>query len=134
MSTRSLIGIQRPDGTITGVYCHFDGYPDTVGKILREHYSDPAKVEQLVALGSLSSLGPRLAPKPDEAHSFGRPAKDVTVAYHRDRGEPKQRNFEYRDFDRVVLDGLDYGYVLIPEGWVYRGRSGAWKPLMENSK
>ena len=131
MSTRSLIGIQRPDGTITGVYCHSDGYPGGVGKVLREHYSDPSKVEQLIALGSLSVLGPRVVPEPDEAHSFDQPVKDVTVAYHRDRLESKDRNYAFRNLEQVSLDGLSYGYVLIPEGWLYRVPGGSWRPLVE---
>ncbi len=34
MATRSNIGIVNEDGSITGIYCHYDGYPEYVGKML----------------------------------------------------------------------------------------------------
>jgi hypothetical protein len=131
MATRSFIGILNENETVTGVYCHFDGYPDGVGKKLVEHYSDRAKAAELIALGGLSILGPRVVPEPDEAHSFDQPVKDVTVAYHRDRLESKDRNYAFRNLEQVSLDGLSYGYVLIPEGWLYRVPGGSWRPLVE---
>lgn len=87
MITRSLICKETPDNKYIGIYCHFDGYPDYVGKTLIKHYADRNNAEQLLALGDLSSLGERLAPNADEYHSFDDPIEDVCVAYHRDRGE-----------------------------------------------
>lgn len=86
MGTRSHIGMLQPDGTVNAIYCHWDGYPENNGKILMEHYTDPKKIEALIALGSLSSLGPELG----EKHDFdGRdPAHETWCkAHHRDRGE-----------------------------------------------
>ncbi len=60
MSTRSRIAVKQEDGSYTSIYCHFDGYPTGVGKILTTFYTDPAKVEQLIELGSLSSIGPEI--------------------------------------------------------------------------
>ena len=57
MSTRSRIAMQNEDGSIKSIYCHFDGYPDGVGATLKEHYTDPKKVEELINLGDISSLG-----------------------------------------------------------------------------
>lgn len=56
MGTRSNIGAKQADGTIKAIYCHWDGYPEGVGAILAEHYTDPAKVERLLDLGGFSSL------------------------------------------------------------------------------
>ena len=123
MATRSFIGILNENETVTGVYCHFDGYPDGVGKKLMEHYSDRAKAAELIALGGLSSLGPRLAPEPGEAHSFREPAPGVTVAYGRDGGEsvvtkryvsiPHMQANVYRDFH------AEYAYVINHRGeWI----------------
>jgi len=57
MSTRSTIAKVQEDGqTIRSIYCHFDGYPDYVGKVLQEHYTDMNKIDQLLALGDLSVL------------------------------------------------------------------------------
>ena len=38
MGTRSLIGKQLKDGSILGVYCHYDGYPEFNGRILRDNF------------------------------------------------------------------------------------------------
>lgn len=60
MGTRSRIGVVNPDGTITSVYCHWDGYPEHHLPILTGHYTTKDKVADLLALGSLSSLGPEI--------------------------------------------------------------------------
>jgi hypothetical protein len=57
MATRSRIAIENQDGTVTSIYCHFDGYIDGVGKILQENYNTREKMEQLIDLGDISSLG-----------------------------------------------------------------------------
>ena len=71
MATRSFIGKVQQDGSIHGIYCHYDGYPEGVGATLKEHYTTLGEVESLLALGDLSELHPTL---------------EKTVAYHRDRG------------------------------------------------
>ena len=72
MATRSKIAIELEDGTFKSIYCHWDGYPSGVGKMLQEHYTDREKINSLLELGDISSLEKDL---------------DSTVAYHRDRGE-----------------------------------------------
>ena len=57
MSTRSRIGIQNNDGTITSIYCHHDGYPEGVGEVLLNHYKDETKIRKLLELGDMSSIG-----------------------------------------------------------------------------
>jgi hypothetical protein len=86
MGTRSGI-IAKIGNSYQGIYCHWDGYPEGVGKTLKEHYTDPAKIAALIALGDISSLGERVAPKEGEAHSFASPGNGVTNSYRRDRGE-----------------------------------------------
>ena len=56
MGTRSTIAIEFADGTVSQVYCHWDGYLAHNGKILAAHYMDPFKVRALVDLGGFSSL------------------------------------------------------------------------------
>ena len=55
MATRSRIAIENQDGTVTSIYCHFDGYLSGVGKILKEYYTTQTKVEALINLGFISS-------------------------------------------------------------------------------
>lgn len=87
MATRSFIIIANPKGDYTGIYCHWDGYPAHVGRILSEHYAKPSQARALVRLGNLSSLGERLEPLDSTTHAFDNAEKGTTVAYHRDRGE-----------------------------------------------
>ena len=56
MGTRSTIAIEFADGTVSQVYCHWDGYLSNNGKLLAAHYMDPFKVRALVDLGGFSSL------------------------------------------------------------------------------
>jgi len=72
MSTRSRIAIENQDGTVTSIYCHFDGYLSGVGKLLKEYYTTQPKVQALIELGAISSLD--MTPT-------------STAAYARDRGE-----------------------------------------------
>jgi hypothetical protein len=72
MSTRSYIGVSGPEGpnpTVKFIYCHFDGYPEGVGMTLAKHFDTPFKVDKLIELGDISSLGETL---------------DETVSYRRD--------------------------------------------------
>lgn len=82
MATRSFIA-KKVKGGVIGVYCHYDGYPTGVGAILKEHYTNSDKVDQLIALGALSYIAPEIG----EKHDFNSPTKGWTLAYHRDRGE-----------------------------------------------
>jgi hypothetical protein len=35
MATRSVIGVERADGSFLGVYCHYDGYPSHVVPLMQ---------------------------------------------------------------------------------------------------
>jgi hypothetical protein len=56
MATRSTIAIEKSDGTIEQIYCHWDGYPEYNGKILLQSYSNPMKLQELIDMGNMSSL------------------------------------------------------------------------------
>jgi hypothetical protein len=56
MGTRSFITIKHKDNTYSGVYCHWDGYPEHNGKILKEDYQARSKVVDLIDGGDMSSL------------------------------------------------------------------------------
>lgn len=59
MATRSTIGIRHEDGSVTKIYCHWDGYIEHNGGILQKYYNTAEKIEPLLALGNLSVLGPK---------------------------------------------------------------------------
>jgi hypothetical protein len=125
MSTHSAI-IFKTSGGYKGIYCYSDGYLEEVGKTLYTHYSDPALVEKLVNLGDLSSLGEKIDAG-GGMHSFNQPCFGVTVAYHRDRGEPwnsvspKTGNTAERVVD--LLGGyFDWIYIFEDESWTVNGK------------
>lgn len=84
MSTRSHIGKQLENGSIKYIYCHFDGYPEHNGEILKEHYKTEAKIDALLELGDLSVLGEEIGEKQDFNN---RQSNNMCLAYGRDRGE-----------------------------------------------
>lgn len=117
MSTRSRIAIERQDGTVKSIYCHFDGDLQHVGKTLFNDYSDREKLEKLIELGNISSLGSKIRPETDEKHSFDNPAENVTVAYHRDRGDALKIGTypNVEDFFENGFTGVLYLYCLTKE-------------------
>ena len=111
MATRSHIGVKNVDGTIDFVYCHWDGYPENNGKILVNHYQDMDKVNALMKLGDLSSLGEEIGWK----HDFDKWVNGQCNAYGRDRGE-KNVSVTTTTFDKLLvsiktLDGKDNLFI-----------------------
>ncbi len=119
MGTRSNIGILHEDGTTTLVYCHFDGYPSSVGRILLHHYASEDAANGLVALGDMSSLGENILPPEGVKHSYENRVKGVTVYYSRDRGE---------DWNGVKPQTLQPGENPLQQEWCYLWdvRQGCW--------
>ena len=109
MSTNAAIGLAMPDGTIKAVYLHWDGYitDGGAGETLSAHYKDRTKVEKLIALGFLSSLGAEVDPDPATPHSWSNPQPGVTVAYHRDRKEPLHPAIKFKGKDSFAGNSLD---------------------------
>lgn len=93
MSTNSSIRIKRTDGTVTGIYCHWDGYIENNGVILQLAYNTPERVEQLLSLGDISTL--RYYTEPNDILE----AKDnVCRAYHRDNGEQFRQTLQDAEY------------------------------------
>ena len=114
MATRSLVAKQNQDGTITSIYCHYDGYPSHNGVILQEHYNTPFKVDQLLALGDLSILGEELGTKQD----FNNRINGYCLAYGRDRGEQHVEAKTYTHDSFFSTDhGVDYLYLYNNNEW-----------------
>jgi len=84
MSTRSQIAFG--DEMLRVSYVHYDGYFGGVGQMLVEFYDNDDAPRLITDLGALSYLERKLYPSGPE-HSHGNPEDDVTVAFHRDRGD-----------------------------------------------
>lgn len=119
MATRSRIGIEKEDGTVESIYCHWDGYPENNGNRLLNDYSDRKKVERLIALGDISYLAPEVEPSGE--HSFEKPQDGVVVAYGRDRGEERTRPRKDRSVAAFAKSDVEeYGYVMAKNGeWLF---------------
>jgi hypothetical protein len=72
MATRSRIGIINPDQTISSIYCHWDGLPDTMHYTLNTHYNSQDGAQSLVDMGDASYIHATVA---------------ESKFYHRDSGE-----------------------------------------------
>lgn len=57
MSTRCQISALLGDDLAGCIYVHYDGYPEGVGTVLQNHYTDTDKISALIALGDCSSIG-----------------------------------------------------------------------------
>jgi hypothetical protein len=132
MATRSNIGIVNDDGSITGIYVHWDGYPEYVGKILLNHYNTSGIVCELMDLGDLSSLNENLYCD-DNNHSFNNPVDGVCVAFGRDRGEKNADSKSFTnisEFEKYVnRTTADYQYLFNNGKWQYRKYNGKWREL-----
>ena len=90
MSTNSTINIQHKDGSIDGVYCHWDGYPSYNGQLLYAFYNTPEKVNELISHGGISSLGMNIGEKLPKDWDESRDVKAKNFQcefYARDKGE-----------------------------------------------
>jgi hypothetical protein len=104
MATRSRIAIENQDGTVTSIYCHWDGHVETNGRILDEAFNTANKLNALIALGNISSLGRSI---------------EDTKAYARDLGEDlNQTTYEGVEdlFESGFNSGEEYVYCFIKDG------------------
>ena len=132
MATRGNIGIINEDGSVTGIYVHWDSYPENVGKLLLKYYNTTGIVYELMDLGDLSSLNKNLYCE-DNNHSFENPAPGVCVAYGRDRGETGVESRVFNNISKFEKfadrTGADYQYLFNNGKWQYRNHNGTWNEL-----
>ena len=133
MATRSNIAIVNQDKSISSIYCHWDGYPEYVGKLLLNHYTTSDIVNELLKLGNLSNLDKNV--NPTETHTFDKPQDGVCVAYGRERGEKDQEAIVFEDLgefeDSASNSWVDYQYLFDNGKWSYRNvnKKNGWKDL-----
>ena len=122
MGTRSTIALEFADGTVHQVYCHWDGYLEHNGKILRDWYSNPFILRDLIDLGDVSSLKPTIGTKhafshfelrAEEVAGYKLLTENMTTFYARDRGE-KLIVHKFNDFQDYLAHHQyeEYEYIL----------------------
>jgi len=105
MATRARIGVLHPDGSVTSIYSHWDGYPNGVGKTLAENYSSEELAKRLVAMGGVSVLEGTI---------------EESTFYHRDRDEDLQIEESFNEtafLKQSERDGAE---------WAYLWKGGSW--------
>ena len=110
-----------PNHSVVSVYCHWDGYPEGVGATLKKHYQDPAKIQSLMDLGSLSVLGSEIGERQDFDNRETR-NEEWCLAYGRDRGEKDTSAKEWESIDALVknVKSSDQEFLyLYDNGWKY---------------
>lgn len=117
MATTSTIAVQHSNGTVSQIYCHWDGYPAHNGRLLVEYYSTLEAAELLVSLGDLSVLGNRIHPIGE--HSFEASEDGTCVYYGRDRCESGVEPSEYSDYEtyRITHRAEEYDYIFVEGNW-----------------
>jgi len=144
-----MIAIENPHSkAVKAIYCHWDGYLAHNGAILNEHYSNSPKVNNLIALGDLSSLRPEIGvqhafssldvPK-EEQEAYDKEHGNSCTFYTRDRGEDAPyKHFESAKAALEYYEGswCEYFYLFrydadLESGkWFFKDRNGgAWKRL-----
>jgi hypothetical protein len=128
MATRSAIGFIEYDGSVTGIYCHSDGYISHVGRILKEHYNTIEKVEELLDLGDLSTLGPSIGEKAE----FTLDAPDASkqcIAFGRDKGVPETTAITFSNkqefYYNYLNSGCEYMYLFDGNDWFLLHKNGS---------
>jgi len=103
MSTNCSVAIQNEDGSVTGIYSHWDGMISGVGAELLETFNTVEAVKELIMLGDCSTI------------------VDNVEAYHRDKGEdwesvaPRVHD-DYSSF--VGAMGQEYNYLFDKGVWM----------------
>ena len=108
MATRALIGYLSDDGsTFVCTYNHYDGYPDGLGKTLKDHYNNDDKAESVASTGYISYID-------DDG--------TINSKYNEEPGRLRlSGNFDEEDMLKIAgkVDeyGGDYGYVWHEGEW-----------------
>ena len=143
MSTNSTIALEFANGQVGQVYAHWDGYLAHNGKNLLDNYSDPLKLQQLIDLGGLSTLGAEIGEKHefDCPHKYGTPeyqewqtAKEgMCTFYGRDRGEEGMSARYFKDFADYEQNHQyqEYEYILRTDGQWYVDQGNGYELLTE---
>jgi hypothetical protein len=137
MATRSTIAIELPDGKVKQIYCHWDGYLDHNGKLLLNNYNDPLIAEELIDLGSISSLRETVGEKHnfDDSYAHDDPRYKWTTFYGRDRGEKEVNYHLFHDFEHYKRDHQyeEFEYILRIDGHWYVSQYGETYQLVTDA-
>ena len=106
MATRALIGYLDDGKKFTCTYNHYDGYPEYLGKILKEHYSGDEKAKSVASVGYITSID-----EDGKINSkFNESANTMIL-------DEEAFSAAMQIGDEVDGYGADYGYVYFNDEW-----------------
>ena len=106
MATRALIGYLDDSKKLTTTYNHYDGYPEYLGKILKEHYSGEDKAKSVASVGYITSID-----EDGKINSkFNESANTMIL-------DEEAFSAAMQIGDEVNGYGADYGYVYFNDEW-----------------
>ena len=106
MATRALIGYLDDSKKLTTTYNHYDGYPEYLGKILKEHYSGDEKAKSVASVGYITSID-----EDGKINSkFNESANTMIL-------DEEAFSAAMQIGDEVDGYGADYGYVYFNDEW-----------------
>ena len=114
MATRSNLAIKNSDGTYDQIYVHWCGAPEDRLPILHHYYNTEKKARKLIEGGAISILRKFYSTKKE--HTFDNPQENVTIVYHRDRGE----ELEIQRALTTPQRQEEYLYIWNGKKWIYR--------------
>ena len=114
MSTRSRIGIKLEDGSILSAYHHWDGYPEWLGRILKQHYNTKEKVAELIDGGNMSSCWSDTIFDYEKQEFVKRPPQPE---YYGGDGERPRLSKNFTQFAFDSKDGEEFLYLFSENEW-----------------
>ncbi len=119
MATRSTIALEYADGTVGQIYCHWDGYLEHNGQILKQYYTDPFKVRDLLDGGDTSTLSDSVE----------------DCEFYTKRGEELNPQRMFKDYAEYLreMQGEEYNYILCRDGKWYVEFYGEYNGSLEQA-
>jgi hypothetical protein len=132
MGTRSTIALEFADGSVSQVYCHWDGYLSNNGEILQNYYMDPFRVKELLELGDFSSLRETVAETREGRYNDGSDARRYMNV------DEYFADCQQEEYDYILrnVNGVATWFVrcYATEGWVTMSEARAAEQLEEEAE
>ena len=114
MSTNARIGLKLEDGSILSAYHHWGGYPEWLGRILKQEYNTKEKVAELLDGGNMSSCWS------DNVYDYDKQEfvkRDPQPEYYGGDSEAPRLSRNFTQFAFDSKDGEEFLYLFSDNEW-----------------